>query len=337
MKKISFLIITFLIFFLFACNNSDNEVIVYTTVDRIFSEPILKDFEKETGIKVKAVYDTEETKSAGILNRIIAEKDNPQCDVFWSGDPARTEIIKYKGITEAYESVNAKGINPVFKDPENHWTGFSARARVLIYNKKMLPDSLVPSSIFDLTGERLRGNVAVANPLFGTTTFHFAALFSVLGDEKAKKFLEDLKHNDIVIAASNGDVKKRVINGEIACGLTDTDDAFEAMKETEDAGMVFLDQNGIGTLIMPNTVSLIKNSGHQENGKKLADYLLSKETERKLANSCAQMPLHKGVETPKGIPSADSIVPLKINYGKTARKMEEIRDYLKSWLENNEN
>lgn len=333
MKIINTLLIAILLIFSIACTKNTNEVVVYTSVDQIFSEPVLKDFEEKTGITIKAVYDTEETKSTGVLNRLIAEKDNPQCDVFWSGDPVRTIVLVNKGVTAPYHSAIADDIPQIFKDPAYHWTGFSARARVLIYNKNMLEKETVPQSIFDLTNEKYKGQVAIANPLFGTTTFHIAALFTVIGDEKAKQFLYDLKKNDVVIATSNGDVKKRVIKGEVACGLTDTDDAFEAMKEDKNIGIVFLDQKGIGSLIIPNTVNLIKNSKHQENGKKLMDYLLSKETEAKLAVSCAQMPLHKGVEIPKDIPSLDHIVPMKIDYNQASKKLEEIQGYLKNWVE----
>ena len=129
-------------------------------------------------------------------------------------------------------------------------------------------------------------------------------------------------------------LKKRVVQGEIACGLTDTDDANEAIKEGANVGIVFLDQQGIGSLIMPNTVNLIKNSPNTENGKKIMDYLLSKETEAKLAKSCAQMPLHKDVEIPENIPSLDNIIPMKIDYDKAAQKLEEIQNYLKEWAEN---
>ncbi len=326
MNKGKLLLIIFLSIVLLSCNSNSNEVIVYTSVDQIFSEPILKDFENETGIKVKAVFDTEETKSTGVLNRLIAEKDNPQCDLFWSGDPMRTIVLKQKGITSPYRSPVAEDINPVFKDPENHWTGFSARARVLIYNKKLLPEKDVPQSILDLTKEKYKGKVAIANPLFGTTTFHFAALFTLLGDEKAKEFLTALEKNKVVIASSNGDVKKRVVQGEAVCGLTDTDDANEALKEGADIGIVFLDQNpgGLGSLIMPNTVCLIRESRNTENAKRLFDYLISKETEAKLAQSCAQMPLHKGVSVPANVPSLDNIIPMKIDYEKTAEKLNSI-------------
>ena len=333
MKFLSRFLIILSALFIIGCNNNSNEVVVYTSVDQIFSEPVLKDFEKETGIKVKVLYDTEETKSTGVLNRIIAEKDNPHCDVFWSGDPIRAIVLKNKGITTAYESPNSEKISVLFKDTDHHWTGFSARARVLIYNKDFLKEDEVPQSVFDLTKDKYNEKVAIANPLFGTTTFHIAALFSTLGDEKAKQFLKDLKNNSVVIATSNGDVKKRVMTGEVSCGLTDTDDAFEAIKEQENVGFVFLDQKEIGSLIMPNTVCLIKNSPNMSNGKILIDYLLSKETEAKLAKSCAQMPLHKGVETPAEVPHLDNILPMKIDYGKTSQKLEGIQNYLKEWVE----
>ncbi len=320
-------------FIITGCTDNTDTVVVYTTVDQIFSEPILKDFESQTGIKIKAVYDTEETKSTGVLNRLIAEKDNPQCDVFWSGDPVRTIVLKNRGITSPYQSTMAKDIDRIFKDPDYHWTGFSARARVLIYNKNLLKKTDIPQSIFDLTKEQYRGKVAIANPLFGTTTFHMAALFTAVGDERAKQFLVDLKNNDAVIASSNGDVKKQVVQGKVACGLTDTDDVNEAIKEGANIGFVFLDQHGLGSLIIPNTVSLINKSPHTENGKKLIDYLLSKETEAKLAKSCAQMPLHKGVKTPDNIPSLDNIIPMNIDYDKTAQKLENIQNYLNQWLE----
>jgi iron(III) transport system substrate-binding protein len=68
-----------------ACQSSrQTQVIVYVSEDQVFSEPVLKDFERETRIVVRAVLDTEEAKSTGVMNRLIAEKDNPQADVYWA-------------------------------------------------------------------------------------------------------------------------------------------------------------------------------------------------------------------------------------------------------------
>ena len=110
-------------------------VVVYVSHDQVFSEPILKDFERDTGIKVRAIYDTEETKSTGAMNRLIAEKNNPQADVYWANEPVRAEVLRQRGIAAPYVSPNAQGIPASFKDPNGYWTGFAARARVLIVNK----------------------------------------------------------------------------------------------------------------------------------------------------------------------------------------------------------
>src|ERR1700687_1946020 len=128
-----------------AFRRGDHTVVVYVSEDQVFSEPILKDFERETGIVVRAVYDTEETKSAGAMNRLIAEKSNPQADVYWANEPIRAEVLRQQGIAAPYISPNAEGIPASFKDPNGYWTGFAARARVLIVNKNagVKPDSVL--------------------------------------------------------------------------------------------------------------------------------------------------------------------------------------------------
>jgi iron(III) transport system substrate-binding protein len=336
MKNIWFGIVFFILLSASSCQPQTDVVVVYCSVDQVFSEPILKDFEQKTGIKVKAVFDTEETKSTGVMNRLIAEKNNPQCDVFWSGDPIRNNVLKTKGVTAPYSSLHTELIPQYFKAQDQHWTGFSARARVLIFNKKLIERNELPNSILDLTQPKYKGMFGIANPLFGTTTFHLAALFSTLGDEKTKQWLQSIKSNGVVIATSNGDIKKRVMQGELVFGLTDTDDAFEARKESSEVDFIFLDQqpNGFGTLIMPNALSLIARSPNEENGKKLIDDLLTKETEAKLSKSCAQMPLIKGTPVPANVPSLDAIIPMKINYDATALKLIAIQPLLKEWVEN---
>ncbi len=315
---------------------SSNEVVVYTSVDQVFTEPILKDFEQKTGIKVKPVFDTEETKSTGVLNRLIAEKENPKCDIFWSGDPIRNLVLKNKGITAQYLPQSASEINNLFKDNEGQWIGFSSRVRVIIYNSHLVKAEEAPHSIYDLVNPKWKGKCAIANPLFGTTSFHIAALFAELGDEKANEFLKGIKNNKVIIATSNGDVKKRVTDGDVLFGLVDTDDAISAIREGAPIGMIFPDQDLIGTLIVPNTLSLIKNSPNQENAKKLFDYLLSAEVEQKLAELAAQIPMIKNNYQFKELPNVKSISDIKsmtVDYEKAAKKLEDIQPLLKKWLD----
>ena len=64
--------------------DNTKKIVVYTSVDQVFSEPILKLFENETGIRVMPVYDVEAAKTTGLVNRLITEKNHPQADVFWN-------------------------------------------------------------------------------------------------------------------------------------------------------------------------------------------------------------------------------------------------------------
>jgi len=319
------------------CFNSDTArqppvVVVYVSEDQVFSEPVLMDFEKDTGIKIKAVYDTEETKSTGAMNRLIAEKDNPQADVYWANEPIRAEVLKQKGVSASYKSRNAKEIPAVFKDPEGFWTGFSARARVLVVNNNVEEK---PQSIFDYTDSRWQGRSVIANPLFGTTTSEIAALFTVWGDEKAKQFMTAMKTNSVAISTSNGESADFVASGKYDFSLVDTDDGINRIRQGRPITMVYPDQgeNGRGCFIVPNAVMLIEGAPHPREARLLIDYLLAKETEKKLAFAdCAQIPLHPGVQTPSGLKPISDIKIMQVNYAEVARKMVEIQPYLKSWL-----
>ena len=109
-------------------DGAGREVTVYVSTDRVFSEPVLRAYERKAGVKVNAVYDTEETKSTGLANKLLAEKNRPQADVFWSNEPVRTLVLKKNGVLAPYRSPSAEVIPATFKDPEGYSTGFSARS-----------------------------------------------------------------------------------------------------------------------------------------------------------------------------------------------------------------
>jgi iron(III) transport system substrate-binding protein len=310
---------------------ANQSIVVYVSEDQIFAAPILEDFQKETGIKVKAVYDTEESKSTGVMNRLIAEKNNPQADVYWANEVVRAEVLKQKGISTAYVSPNAAEIPAVFKDSEGYWTGFSARARVFLVKKGL---SEKPSSVRDYTEARWKGRTVIANPVFGTTTDYMAALFLLWGDDRGQAFMKQMKDNQVKISSSNGESADLVGSGEFDFSLVDSDDVVNRVKQGKPVEMVVPDQgkDGIGSLILPNAVVLIRNSPHPEQARKLIDYLLSKETERKLAIAeCAQIPLHPGVETPPEVPQLDKMKVMEVNYAKLAEQMQKIQPFLKTW------
>ncbi|MCL4199433.1 MAG: extracellular solute-binding protein [Phycisphaerales bacterium] len=322
-----------------AASKSGGRVVVYTSVDRIFAEPVLQAAGKELGMEVVGVYDTEETKSTGLVNRLIARKDNPDGDLFWSGDPMRAALLKSAGVTAAYTPKGAEAIPAAFKDPEAHWTGFSARLRVLLVNTSLVEPGEEPRSILELTEPQWKDRVAIANPLFGTTSFHVAALFEALGDDRARAWLAGLRANGVRVVSSNGEVKRQVAAGTVAAGLTDSDDALEAIKdgqpvriaETWKASPADPASLGGGELVIPNTVSLIRGSPNPEGAKRVADFLLSPPALRMLAESCGQSPL--GGEKITGSIDLGGMKRMPVDYAAIAARLEHLMPELKAWAE----
>jgi iron(III) transport system substrate-binding protein len=313
------------------------EVVVYTSVDDVFARPVCERFEREAGIKVQLVPDTEETKSTGLLNRLIAEKARPRCDVFWSGDPIRAAVLKAKGVSAPYTSPQAAGLPAQYSDPDGHWTGFSCRARVIIYNRNLVPEGQEPKSALDLADPRFKDKACLANPLFGTTSMHAAALFAKLGDDEAKTFFDRFAAHGGKILSSNGEVRRRVAAGEFAVGWTDTDDFNVARQEGKPVEVVYPDADGMGTVIVPNCAVLVAGGPNPAGGRRFIDYLLTPAVEQMLAEcEAAQMPVRQGVPVPAHVVTLDRVRPMEVDYSLLGTRLEELtKGFLKEWVDAN--
>ncbi|MBX3467768.1 MAG: extracellular solute-binding protein [Planctomycetes bacterium] len=282
------------------------EVVVYCALDRLYAEPILEAFTARTGIAVKPKWDAEATKTTGLVEAIRAERDRPRCDVFWNNEVGQTIGLAREGLLEPYASPAAAGLPPSARDPEGRWTGFAARARVLIVNTDLVPEAEQPTSYRDLVDPRWKGRAGIAGPLFGTTATHVAALFAALGPDEAKAWMRALHDNEVLVCAGNATVKDKVAAGELAFGLTDTDDVNLALLAGKPVRAVFPDQadGALGTLLIPNSVAVIKGAPRPAEARALVDHLLSPEVEAALAASrSAQVPLRPGAPRAAWIPA----------------------------------
>lgn len=286
--------------------SSSNEVVLYCSLDEPFSRFVQADFKKQTGITVIFNADAEVDKSVGLRAKILAERGNPRADVFWNNEPANTETLRQAGVLEAYKSPAAKGIPDQYMDPDGYWTGFAARSRVLIINTNLVKPEDEPTSMDDIFDPKWKGKAVIAIPIAGTTATHATALYAAWGEAKARAYFQQIKDAGVLITDGNAMVKNMVANGEAAIGWTDSDDVHVAIVKGQPVKVIYPDQgpDQAGTLVLPNTVMLIKGGPNTENGKKLIDYLLSHEIEAKLAASdSVQMPLHPGVQVPDPAPA----------------------------------
>ena len=268
-------------------------VVVYTALDQEFSRPVFEEFTRQTGIEVLAKYDTESTKTVGLTQALFAERERPRCDLFWNNEIVNTLRLDQAGLLASYQSPAAENYPMQYRSPQSRWHGFAARARVLIVNTELVKVTNEPNSILDLTNPQWKNRVAIAKPLAGTTATHAACLFAIWGETKTKAFFHDVKTN-AQIMSGNKQVALAVARGELAFGLTDTDDAIIELEKGFPVKIVYPDQGPeqLGTLFIPNTLALLEGSPNAEPVKQLVEFLLSPQVESMLAaGPSAQIPL----------------------------------------------
>lgn len=311
-----------------ACAKKQEEVVVYTAVDQVYADQIFAMFEEKTGIKVKAVYDTEANKTTGLTNRIIAETDKPVCDVFWNNEFIQTIDLEKKDMLQVYESPSAENIPEAYRSENGYWAAFGGRARVFLVNTDLLSEDKYPTSIYDFVNGRFSGEeLALAYPMFGTTRTMAAAIYAELGEEGGREYFEQIAANGVQIVDGNSVTKDMAAAGQVAVGFTDTDDAMDAINDGAHVVMVFPDQEegGIGTLITPSTVAMIKGAPNEKNAQALIDFLLSEEVENALLEINFFNVCLRDSDSDDGVKGMDLNLEEIYSYLDTAsRDMEEI-------------
>ena len=316
---------------LVGCQGSD-DVVVYAALDRDFSEPVLNGFTKVTGLQVAAKYDIESTKTVGLTQAIISEANRPRCDVFWNNEILNTLRLEQRGLLDVYRSPAAEAFPEMYRSPTGIWCGFAGRARVLLVNTKVVSEEERPKSIHDLTDPKWKGRIGIAKPLFGTTASHAACLFAAWGDEQAKEFFLALKANGVQILSGNKQVAQAVAAGQIAFGLTDTDDAIIEIDGAQPVVIVYPDRGAddLGTLFIPNTVCIVKGCSHPAAARKLVDYLLTPAVEEKLALCpSAQIPLNPAVAIEPRVETLKTVKAMPVDFTAAAKKWDAVAKFLR--------
>ncbi|MGE3165632.1 MAG: extracellular solute-binding protein [Planctomycetota bacterium] len=272
-------------------------VVVYTALDNVFSRQVFDRFTERTGIRVDAVFDTEATKTTGLVERIRREHRRPLCDVFWNNEILRTIQLGTEGLLAPYSSPSSADVPDHFKDPTGLWTGFAARARALAFRLDRVPQGSVPKTHDEILAEGWRGAVSLADPRFGTTGSHFAILLAAWGEPRFQTYVAALRDLGVQVVSGNATSRDRVVAGEVLLGFTDTDDIEVARRRGEPISGTLLD--GDGVVVIPNTVALVKGGPHPAEARELIDFLLSPEVEEWLASSSSrQIPLRSAVPVP---------------------------------------
>lgn len=274
-------------------------VVLYTSLNEPTTRVVTDVFQRESGIEVEIRSDTERDKTVGLVRRLIEEKSNPRADVFWCSETANMVRLKLEGVLAKAGPLpaDAQRIPAQYRDPDEMWFGFAARARVLIVNTELVPEDKYPRSMWDVVDYEGDPRAAIVKPVTGTTLTHMGALFEVLGEEKTNSFLDRIKQ--LNLQPGNGRLAKLVGEGRLPFGFTDTSDYRLVKNEGKPVDVVYPDQEGIGTLVIPNTVAMIAKGPHPKEARALLEFLLSDLAEEILANhQRGHIPLKSGIAHP---------------------------------------
>ncbi len=256
------------------CGGREGSVVtMYCSQDQPFAEGILADFTRETGIGVRAVYDSEATKTVGLANRLLAEKASPRADLFWSNEEMRVRQLARAGVFGPH-AIRAGGAA---------WETFGRRTRRLVVMASM-PGPDRPRSLRELVEPRWKGRVSLALPFFGTTSTHFHALRARWGRERFESWCRALVANQPFLEDGNSAVVRRVGRGEAWVGLTDSDDIRVARAGGLSVEALDVEEDMIA---IPNAVALVGPAPADSLARRLAGYLTSEAVRERLVGAGA--------------------------------------------------
>ena len=315
-------------------------VVAYVSADRAIAIPVLEAFTRQTGIEVRPLFDTEATKTTGLANRIRREQDRPRADVFWSSEPFAVEQLASEGLLVPAVHPLLESHPDQWRRPDDRWFAFGGRARVIAFDPDRVALQDRPRFWSDLVDPRWNGQIAMADPRFGTTRGHVGAIAVVgeLGPSGLSfdDWIQGLGRNQVrLMPGGNAATVDAVVRGEVLLGLTDSDDVRAWRRRGGEIGVIVPrhhgeDVSGGGTMLIPNAAGVVQGTGHPELAARLVAFLASAQVEKMLHESpSGNLPIAHPEILNEEVSAKDSIQapdPLVVSIPEVAGEMDRAVD-----------
>lgn len=250
--------------------SEEDKLIVYTAHKPEIYEPIIQEFEDETGIWV-------EVHSGGtsqMLELIKSEASAPYADIMFGGGV--DSLDSYSSYFEPYAGINERHLDASYASSNASYTVFSSLPTVFIYNTKLLNYNERPKSWDMLLSGTYNGEIAFADPCTsGSSYTALMTMLQVLGtgsddiseDELLSKFADSIGGD---VLDSSSDVVTEVIAGRKTIGITTEEVARKNIAGGASIEMVYPED---GTAALPDGCAIIKGSKHLDNAKAFIDFV----------------------------------------------------------------
>ncbi|MDW7740238.1 MAG: extracellular solute-binding protein [Bacillota bacterium] len=299
--SLALLILSVIMFTLVGCGrdsiNEDaaGELVIYSSRNENFVNPLLEKFEAETGIKVLALH-----AGGGVVSRIVEEAGNPRADIFISNDIGALEYLRMEGLLQEFEPDGIDTIDQRYRAIDNSWFALSARTRVFIYNKDLISEEEMPKTVWELTDEQWKGQFAITRGGNSGMIAHISALRYEWGDELTAQWISQVKENAGAIMEGHGDIRRAVGAGEFRFGLVNNYYYHQQLREptNNNVGAIYPDQaeGEMGAVINGAGIAFIKGSPNPDNAKTFINWLLLPENQREFSYASLEVPINPTIE-----------------------------------------
>lgn len=299
-------------------------VVVYSAMSSEDVAALLPAFEAATGIQADRLL----LGSGEALQRIVAERERPACDVVFGVSPDQLEAH-----AELFEPWTPPGVSEAL-DPAlpggKRWLPWSGLVLALVVNERLCPPERAPRGWRDLVEPRFAGQVVMARAdKSGSSYMHLAAILDRLGEDAGWRVIDGITRNARQVGGSSA-VPRLVNDGEATVGLTLEDAAW---RYVQGGGPVRLVHPAEGTAVAADGVALVAGAPHPEEAKAFVAWALSKEAQTLLATRVGRRPVRKDVPPPAGLPSLEAVgafrYPLSQAVDEQARVLGRWRETVK--------
>ncbi len=288
-----------------ACGSGDADTLtVYSGRSENLIGPLLEQFTEETGIDVDVRYGD----SADMALLIDTEGDRSPADVFISQSPGAIGFLAGNGRLSTLADSVLDEVDEAFRNADGRWVGLSGRVRVIVYNPDLIDPAELPDSVFALTDERFRGQVAIA-PANGSFQDFVTGMRELHGDDVTLEWLEGMAANDAEPYAGNSAIVQAVGLGEVPMGLVNHYYNFRA--KAEDPGVTsenhFLPAGDIGSLVIVTAAGIIDTADDVDAATRLIEFLLGESAQTFFSQETLEYPLAAGVAPADVLPPLSTI------------------------------
>lgn len=278
-----------------------NAVVVYSGRSEDLVAPLLAEFTTQTGIPVEVRYGD----TAELAAQLIEEGDASPADLYFGQDAGALGALDAAGMCAPLPAGAADAVPDLYKSAGGTWTGITGRARVIAYDPKQVPEQDVPTSIFDLTDPKWKGQVAIA-PTNGSFQAFVTAMRVSQGDDATRQWLQGLIDNDVQTFEKNSLIRDAVDAGQAQLGLINHyywyERAAEVGEENMNVQIAFAKPGDPGALVNVAGACVLTPAGNADGAGALLSWMLTPETQKWFVDNTWEYPLVEGVSGPEGVP-----------------------------------